>query len=172
MNKLVELCYHGYCFICKCSRLLSVICVLLRIGVEFGLNLGMLYSLGLDEYPSRIFYKHIWTFIYYYVWDWIAGLNKYAFITRCFVGHSVYILLYMLIISNILYHFFGWSWFQVLYPIRLCRPTIEFGILGLIFEIIDIIVSGDFMLLWSIYQFETRESLQLTNIVLLLIFPR
>ena len=39
------------------SRLLLVICVLLKIGVEFELNLGMLYSLGLDEYPYRIFHN-------------------------------------------------------------------------------------------------------------------
>ena len=34
-----------------------------------------------------------------------------------------------------------------------------------IFEIVDDIVSGDFMLLWSKYKYETRESLQLLNIV-------
>ena len=56
-EKLVELCYHGYGFKCYSSRHTLVIYVLLKIRIEFGLNLGMLYSLGLDEYPYRIFHN-------------------------------------------------------------------------------------------------------------------
>ena len=41
----------------NCSRHILFIRVHLKIGVEFGLNLGMLYSLGLDKYPYRIFHN-------------------------------------------------------------------------------------------------------------------
>ena len=53
-EKLVGLCYHDYSFTYKCSRHILGIRVLLKIGVEFGLNLGMLYCWELDEYPYRI----------------------------------------------------------------------------------------------------------------------
>ena len=58
-EKLVALCYHDYSFICNCSRHICVICVLLKFGVEFGLNLEMLYCLELDEYPYRIFHTNM-----------------------------------------------------------------------------------------------------------------
>ena len=56
-EKLVGLCYRDYRFIHKFSRHILVICVLLKIGVEFGLYLGILYCLELDETPHRIFHN-------------------------------------------------------------------------------------------------------------------
>ncbi len=43
--------------------------------------------------------------LYYYIWDEIEWFNKYAFMTRCFVGGTLYILLDMLLIGIILYDF-------------------------------------------------------------------
>ena len=56
-EKLVGLCSHDYSFICNCSIHILVICMLLKTGVEFGLSLGMLYCLELDEAPHRIFHN-------------------------------------------------------------------------------------------------------------------
>ena len=61
---VVGLCHHDYDFICNCSRHILVICVLFKIGVEFGFNLGTLYCLGLDEYPYRIFHNKLCQFYF------------------------------------------------------------------------------------------------------------
>ena len=42
---------------CNCCKHILVICVLFKIGVEFGVNLQMLYCLGLDEYSYIIFHN-------------------------------------------------------------------------------------------------------------------
>ena len=102
--------------------------------------------------------------------------HKYAFITWCYVGYNVYILLDMLITTILLYDFFGevgfecstqlsfcwWGWCQVLYPIVFSMKLVSNALPDVlmsanhwywdhtrtdnIFEIVDNIVSGDFML--------------------------
>ena len=48
-------CYHDYSFIHKCGRhVLVILCVRLKSGVDFRLNLGMLYCLEMDEASYRI----------------------------------------------------------------------------------------------------------------------
>jgi hypothetical protein len=57
-EKLVGLCYHEYSFIiCNYSKHILVVCVLFKIWEEFGLNLGLVYCSGLDEYSYKIFHK-------------------------------------------------------------------------------------------------------------------
>ncbi len=42
----------------KCNRhIIVILCVRLKIGIEIGLNLGMLYCLELDEYAHRLLHK-------------------------------------------------------------------------------------------------------------------
>ena len=49
------------------SRYILVICVLFKIGVEFGLNLETLYCSGMDEYPYRIFANKC---VFYFIIMW------------------------------------------------------------------------------------------------------
>ena len=78
--------------------------MLFKIGAEFGLNLRMLYCLGLDEYPFTIFQNKCEVHLIIKFGTKLS-IEEICIYYMHFVCCNVYILLTMLIIEIILYVF-------------------------------------------------------------------